>query len=272
MTAAVVNDSAILSWNAVDGAISYNIYVGDNKVLSLEETETKLFLSTTREYCFSVTAVNETSESERSNVECVSKEVNDEPGDEPGDEPEQPADTTLLAAPTNLRATVKQDIPGYNYKFEITMMWDAVDGAKGYDIYVNTADTTGFYMGYTNGTAYVAGTNNEGTLEFYVVAFNDSIESAPSEVCTITIVDDAIDEFEASFNIYPNPVNDKLYIETQTQTQTVEIYDIYGRRQVTETQSRQGDLSVDVSCLNSGVYFVKVVTSEGETVKRILKF
>ena len=272
LTAVVVNDSAILSWNAVDGATSYNIYVGDNKVLSLEETETKLFLSTPREYCFSVTAVNETSESERSNVECVSKEVNDEPGDEP-EEPEQPADTTLLAAPTNLRAAVKQDIPGYNYKFEITMMWDAVDGAKGYDIYVNTADTTGFYMGYTNGTAYVAGTNNEGTLEFYVVAFNDSIESAPSEVCTITIVDDAIDEFEASFNIYPNPVNDKLYIETQTLTQTltVEIYDIYGRRQVTETPSHQGDLSVDVSCLNSGVYFVKVVTSEGETVKRFIK-
>ena len=272
LTAVVVNDSAILSWNAVDGATSYNIYVGDNKVLSLEETETKLFLSTPREYCFSVTAVNETSESERSNVECVSKEVNDEPGDEP-EEPEQPADTTLLAAPTNLRAAVKQDIPGYNYKFEITMMWDAVDGAKGYDIYVNTADTTGFYMGYTNGTAYVAGTNNEGTLEFYVVAFNDSIESAPSEICTITIVDDAIDEFEASFNIYPNPVNDKLYIETQTQIQTltVEIYDVYGRRQVTETPSHQGDLSVDVSCLNSGVYFVKVVTSEGETVKRFIK-
>ena len=28
---------------------------------------------------------------------------------------------------------------------------------------------------------------------------------------------------------------------------------------------------IDVSGLNSGVYFVKVVTSEGETVKKIIK-
>ena len=187
------------------------------------------------------------------------------------EDPEEPADTTTLAAPTNLRAAIRQDIPGYNYKFEITMMWDAVDGAKGYDIYVNTADTIGFYMGYTNGTAYVAGTNNEGTLEFYVVAFNDSIESAPSETYTITIVDDAIEELEASYNIYPNPVIDKLYIETLTQTQTltVEIYDVYGRRQ--SMVNGQQSTVIDVTDLNSGVYFVKVVTSEGEAVKRFIK-
>ena len=76
-----------------------------------------------------------------------------------------------LDAPTNLRAAIRQDVPGFNYKYEITMEWDAVEGAKGYDIFVNTADTTGFQMGYTNGTAYVAGSNKEGVLEFYVVAF-----------------------------------------------------------------------------------------------------
>ena len=190
--------------------------------------------------------------------------------EEPGEEPE---DSTLLAAPTNLRATIRQDVPGFNYKFEITMMWDAVVGAKGYDIYVNTADTTGFHMGYTNGTAYVAGTDKEATLEFYVVAFNDSIDSKPSEPCTITIVDDAIEELEASFNIYPNPANDKLYIETPTMTQTptmtVEIYDVYGRQQTTDNGQQLS--CIDVSNLNSGVYFVKVVTSKGEIVKRFIK-
>ena len=38
-----------------------------------------------------------------------------------------------------------------------------------------------------------------------------------------------------------------------------------------KTTRQQGNLSVDVTNLNSGVYFVKVVTENGETVKRILK-
>ena len=178
--------------------------------------------------------------------------------------------TETLKAPTNLRATIRQDVPGFKYKYEITMAWDAVEGAKGYEVYVNTADTTGFQMGYTNGTAYVAGTNKESTFEFYVIAFDDSIVSVASEPCTVTIVDDAIEEMNASFNIYPNPVNDKLVIETEEIVKEVVVYDIYGRRQELSAVSYQPS-AVDVSGLNSGVYFVKVVTANGEAVQRFVK-
>ena len=176
-----------------------------------------------------------------------------------------------LDAPTNLRATIRQDIPDYDYKFEITMAWDAVEGADGYDVYVNTATVQDYKMGYTNGTAYVAGSNTEGTLEFYVIAFNDETESVPSEPYTITIVDDAVEEMTASFNVYPNPVNDRLYIETEAEVKEVVVYDVYGRHQVTETPSHQGNMTVDVRNLSNGVYFVKVVTENGEVVKRFIK-
>ena len=83
-----------------------------------------------------------------------------------------------------------------------------------------------------------------------------------------------ISNFENRFEIYPNPVNDRLYIETQalTQTLTIEIYDIYGRVQIlrnSETQKLSN--SIDVSNLKSGIYFVKVRTEEGDIVKRIIK-
>ena len=173
-----------------------------------------------------------------------------------------------LAAPTNLRAYIRQDIPDFNYKYEITMAWDAVEGATGYDVFVNTATAQDFHMGYTNGTAYVAGSNQEATLEFYVVAFNDDTESAPSEVYTIVIKDDAVEELSSSLNIYPNPVNDRLYIETLTQTQTIEIYDVYGRQQLVVSGQQS---AVSVANLNSGIYFVKVVTENGEVVRRFIK-
>ena len=69
-------------------------------------------------------------------------------------------------------------------------------------------------------------------------------------------------------------MNDRLYIETQTLTQTltIEIYDVYGRIQKlrnSETQKLRN--SIDVSNLKSGVYFVKVVTENGEAVQRFIK-
>jgi hypothetical protein len=207
-------------------------------------------------------------ESEKSAPACA-KTLDVALPDEPGEEDEE---TTTLAAPTNLRATIRQDVPGFKYKYEITMAWDAVEGAKGYEVYVNTADTTGFQMGYTNGTAYVAGTNKESTFEFYVIAFDDSIVSVASEPCTVTVVDDAIEEMNASFNIYPNPVNDKIYIETESEIEEVVVYDVYGRVQnLSNSATQQLSNSIDVTDLNSGVYFVKVVTENGEAVKRIIK-
>ena len=76
----------------------------------------------------------------------------------------------------------------------------------------------------------------------------------------------------SSIRFYPNPVGDRLYIETQTLTQTltVEIYDVFGRQQELSVISGQPS-AIDVTNLNSGVYFVKIVTSEGEVVKRFVK-
>ena len=84
---------------------------------------------------------------------------------------------------------------------------------------------------------------------------------------------ESLEELSSSISVYPNPANDRLYIETQTLTQTltIEIYDVYGRHQVTETPSRQDGLSIDVSNLTSGVYFVKIATENGTFVKRIVK-
>ena len=80
---------------------------------------------------------------------------------------------------------------------------------------------------------------------------------------------DAIEEMTTSLSVYPNPVNDRLYIETETEVEEVVVYDVYGRQQ--STVNGQQTLSIDVANLNSGIYFVKVVTTEGEVVKRFIK-
>ena len=75
-----------------------------------------------------------------------------------------------------------------------------------------------------------------------------------------------------SISVYPNPANDRLYVETltQTQTMTVEIYDVYGRQQKLSAISGQQSV-IDLSKLNAGIYFIKINTEEGNIVKQFIK-
>lgn len=187
-------------------------------------------------------------------------------------EAEETVTSTELLPPTNLRATVEQDVAGYNYKYRVTMMWDAVEGADAYDVFVNTATATDYYLGFSSGTTYIVGSNNAGTLEFYVVAFNDETESEASEKCTVIIGDVAVEEITPSFNVYPNPVENNLYIETELNVKEIAIYDIYGKEtKVYSLQTTDFVNTVDVTELKDGVYFVKIMTDNGEVVKRFIK-
>ena len=117
--------------------------------------------------------------------------------------------------------------------------------------------------------------NLNANTEFYAIAQGKNAQGEWGEITKvefITSLTGNAEMFENDFNIYPNPVNDRLYIETQTLTQTltIEIYDIYGRRQELSAISGQQSV-INVANLNSGIYFVKIKTENGEVVKRFIK-
>ena len=254
IVATPTNDSTIvLTWSPVEDATAYKIYRGTKLVATVTDTVcTDEGLDAETQYCYKVASCAGELESPLSEEEACA--------------------ATLLPTPTNLRATIRQDVPGYKYKYEITMEWDAVEGATGYDVFVNTPAQSDYWLGYGNGTAYIVGAEKESTLEFYVVAFNDSTVSAPSEPYTITIVDDAVEEITSSFNIYPNPVNGIIFIETEAEIEEVVIYTITGVIVGQQSTVNSQQLTcIDVSNLSNGVYFVKVKTEKGEVVKRFVK-
>ena len=78
----------------------------------------------------------------------------------------------------------------------------------------------------------------------------------------------AIEEVTASLNVYPNPVNNMLFVETESNVVEISVYDIFGRQQLVVSGQQS---AVSVTDLNSGIYFVKVVTDNGEVVKRFIK-
>ncbi len=131
---------------------------------------------------------------------------------------------------------------------------------------------SGFFVPATDGTRCVWSSAEE--IPFDPTASAITAKETANVVPSVKFAfeGDAIEEMTStSLVVYPNPVNDRLYVETDTETLTVEIYDVYGRLQDYKTTRLQGNVAVDVKDLNSGVYFLKVVTRNGEVVKRFVK-
>ena len=65
------------------------------------------------------------------------------------------------------------------------------------------------------------------------------------------------ENYLTDLNIYPNPVKNHFYVETDCENLNVEIYDIMGRCTLAK-ESIDNKSIIDISDLNSGIYFVKI--------------
>ena len=125
--------------------------------------------------------------------------------------------------------------------------------------------------------AYIKGYKKNSKVNYYVFAADESGRRRQQPIFgnkdphRFTFADDEkIDENNISeVNVYPNPASDKLYVETESEVDEVEIYDVYGRQQ--PIANSQQPTAIDVSGLNSGVYFVRIKTDSGDVVRRIVK-
>jgi hypothetical protein len=156
-----------------------------------------------------------------------------------------------------------------NNDSNLTISWEAPEQGNplGYNLYVNNE----LVSENTTELSYTV-ENSEAIYGVEVVAVYENNISSIGLMKQLLFEDD-IKEIETSnVNVYPNPVNDMLYIETETEIEEVVIYDVYGRVQNlrnSETQKLRN--SIDLSELKSGIYFVKINTEKGNIVKRIIK-
>ena len=153
-------------------------------------------------------------------------------------------------------------------KNNVILTWQAPNDDEfiRYEIYRDTK-----YLGETDGLSFVDSNIEHNRAFSYTYSvrpiYEDDCYGSFKSVLAQWGVNVNEYSHNANVNIYPNPANDKLYIETEMNVEEVVVYDVFGRQQTTDN----GQKSIDVSNLNSGVYFVKVVTENGEVVKRFIK-
>jgi len=83
-----------------------------------------------------------------------------------------------------------------------------------------------------------------------------------SEDCELGVIENTTN----SFTIYPNPVQNVLFIETQQPIETVKIYNLQGQLITEGSTSR-----IDVSQLSAGLYFVQVAVAGKREIKKFVK-
>lgn len=174
------------------------------------------------------------------------------------EEPIDPVDPVELAAPANLIAT--PDVKACS----ISLTWDAVENALSYNVYrdnellVNTTVTN-----YTD--------NDVERLTEYcytVTAVRDELESEKSEEHCASVAEDGIIENNAAaVRIFPNPMNDVLYVEGDNLAK-VTVFNAVGQ----QVLSVENVNEIDVTSLSSGLYFVKVADDKGNiSLKKVVK-
>ena len=151
--------SIIISWGSVSGATEYRIYRSLNQTVFshlgttflTEYTDTELSANTT--YYYRVTAYNSSGESSQSNTAS--------------------ARTSSIGTPTGVRATATSTS-------SITVSWNSVSGATGYNIYRNIS---GSYtqVGTSTTTSYTdTGLTADTTYYYRVTASTSAGESSQS--------------------------------------------------------------------------------------------
>jgi hypothetical protein len=71
--------------------------------------------------------------------------------------------------------------------------------------------------------------------------------------------------------LYPVPVKSELTLENISSVTLVEVFDVTGKKHISESCSMQEQLKLTVSQLPRGVYFIRFVTPKGAVMKRFIK-
>ena len=233
-----------VTWNEVANAVSYNVYV--NGELYETVATTSSVYGTNEEGTLNIAVSTKCQDGESELSESINVVLEEE--------------ITPCDAPTNLNAIIEQDAEGYDYNFKVTMTWDAVDNASQYVVYLD-----GIILDVTASTSYIKGFDEEGSHSFAVVSICVEGEFEMSEAFEFELIGESIEEHENKFEIYPNPVDDVLYIKSDNNIEDINIYNIVGIK-VATVSGQQSAISVDMSGFNTGVYFVEV---DGKTFRII---
>ena len=162
---------------------------------------------------------------------------------------------TFIAPATDLEATVD----GHN----VALTWaGSADAVK----YVVKRD--GETLGEVTATSFEDEVEESGTYKYsvYAVDANGSMSAPVSTIVEITFV--GVAENEIILGVYPNPAESVLNIKANASSFEYQMINSIG--QVVMSGVAEGNAELNVSELNNGVYFLKVVANGNAQIEKVI--
>ncbi|MBR3710485.1 MAG: C10 family peptidase [Bacteroidales bacterium] len=252
-------DDIILSWTGSDKAVNgYNVY-RDGYLFKLAHTNEFVDEAPAHGgHCYYVCVLGEGGESAPSNEACATA----------GDGCEEGQNLWLEILPN----------------FKPLLTWEAPansEGLAGYEVWRRTNEEGDYKvisdMG-PNKTQYKeTKALQDGNWYYYKVfaIYEDGCYAAPIKarygneffVKIYYSVTDVNDAMAGKVTVYPNPAKDNFTVEAEG-LQSVMVYNTVG--QLVYSQTCEGNaVNINLSNVESGIYMVKVLCNEGETVRKI---
>lgn len=136
---------------------------------------------------------------------------------------------------------------------------------------VNNDDSQGYVTFKIKPTAgYTVGTLIENTAEIYF-DYNPAIITNTFETLFVNVLSNESYSL-TNFAIYPNPANDILTIQNKDNTiiSKVNVVDVLGKTIKTSTFNAT-EVSLDISDLKAGIYFVEIHSNTAKTTQKVIK-
>lgn len=143
----------------------------------------------------------------------------------------------------------------------ITLTWDAPEDALNYTVMRN-----GVEIGETEDTTFVDEVSQEATYTYCVIANYRRGSSLPE--CVVTEAEWGIEENEATFSIYPNPVSGTLYVNGGSADYSYEMFN--GMGQMVATGNGQGTMEINVNGMAKGVYFLRLTSGTQVRMEKVV--
>jgi len=139
------------------------------------------------------------------------------------------------------------------------------------------------FLNYGDGKTYIGNTNPDccGLWTYFgpgvtagevITATATNACGSTSEFCqnfTVVLNNSNINEEFKMLNIFPNPAQDFIYIETTALIESLNICDALGREILCTHKINKGKF--DISSLKSGIYFIKVKCDDEILIKKFIK-
>ena len=95
-------------------------------------------------------------------------------------------------------------------------------------------------------------------------------ETCTSDPVVTSVEVTSVDEMSAGFNLYPNPANDKLTVESAVEMKEVRIYNLLGGL-VRSIDQAGYKMEISLEGMPNGLYFIQMVSNDNTISKRFIK-